>query len=105
MAKAVGHLILVRPDPVEEVTKGGIVLATDKKMERNATTKGVVVQVGPEAFMAFQKASGIPLDQMKPWVNAGDHIYYAKYAGSWIDEGEEKEPLLFIRDEDVVGIV
>src|SRR5947207_12592997 len=102
-AKAVGHLILIRPDPVEEVSKGGIVLATDKKLEKGATTSGLVLDIGPEAFLAFQDAASIPLNARKPWVAPGDHIYYAKYAGKWIDDKQSKEELLFIRDEDVIG--
>lgn len=104
-ARAVGHLLLVRPDPVEEVSQGGIVLATDKKLEKGATTSGIVLEMGPEAFLAFQTAAGIPLAHRKPWVAVGDHIYYAKYAGKWIDDKQTKEELLFIRDEDVLGLV
>lgn len=104
-AKAVGHLILVRPDPVEEKTEGGIVLALDRKLERNACTKGTVLEVGPEAFLAFQQAAGIPMDHRKPWVKAGDRIYYAKYAGKWIDDEATKEELLIIRDDDVLGLI
>lgn len=102
-ARPVGFLLLVKPDPVEDVTKGGIFLAVDKKMERNAGTSGVVLGIGPEAFLAFGKAAG--LTYPRPWVKEGDHIYYAKYAGKWIDDKETGEELLFIRDEDVIGLV
>lgn len=104
-ARAVGHLLLIRPDPVEEVTESGIVLTMDKKLERGATTSGTVLDLGPEAFLAFQNAAGIPLEARKPWVQVGDHIYYAKYAGKWVDDKATKEELLYIRDEDVIGLV
>jgi co-chaperonin GroES (HSP10) len=104
-AKVIGHLILIRPDPVVEKTKSGLVLAVDKKLERNAGTSGTVLEVGPEAFLAFQEASGIPMAARKPWVKSGDHIYHAKYAGKWIDDAATGEELLFIRDEDVLGLV
>lgn len=104
-SRAVGHLLLIKPDPVEEKTASGIVLAVDKKMERNAGTSGVVLEVGPEAFLAFQNAAGIPLERRVPWVKAGDHIYHVKYAGKWVDDKATGEELLFIRDEDVLGLV
>lgn len=101
MAKAVGFRILVRPDPIEEVTKGGIVLAVNEKLERGAQVTGVVLDVGPEAYRAFNKAAGF--DDYRPWVKPGDHIYYARYAGKRItSDGEE---LLFLNDEDVAGLV
>ena len=101
MAKAVGFRILVRPDPIEEVTQGGIVLALDSKLERGAQVTGVVLDVGPEAYRAFNKSAGF--EDYRPWVKPGDHIYYAKYAGKGIKENGEE--LLFLNDEDVAGLV
>lgn len=97
--EAVGFRVVVKPDPIEEKTQGGIVLAINEKMEKNACTSGVVVSVGPEAFRAYNKAAGFA--QYVPWVKVGDRISYAKYAGKWVDfEGEE---LLVLNDEDIVA--
>lgn len=102
MPKAVGFRILVRPDPIEETTKSGIVLALDSKLERGAQVTGIVLDVGPEAFKAFNKAAGV---ENQPWVKVGDHIYYARYAGKRIVDVTTKEELLFLNDEDVAGLV
>ena len=101
-ARAVGFRVLVKPDPVEETSKGGIVIISDKRLEANATITGVVLDVGPEAYRAFNKSAGV---EYSPWVKPGDHIYYAKYAGKWIEDKATKEALLYLNDEDVVGLV
>lgn len=100
--KAVGFRIVIKPDPVMEKTKGGIILATDDKLERAAISVGTVVEVGPIAFMAFKPYEGA-------WCKAGDKIAYARYAGKWVADPEfpddkEKE-LLVINDEDVVCLL
>lgn len=101
--KAVGFRILVKPDPIEEVSKGGILIASDEKLERGAQVSGVVVDVGPEAYRAFNKAAGF--EDYRPWVSIGDHIYYAKYSGKRIIDKESGEEFLFLNDEDVAGLV
>lgn len=102
MPKAVGFRLLVKPDAIEEISKGGIVLALDAKLERGAQVTGIVLDVGPEAFKAFNKAAGL-VDA--PWVKVGDRIYYAKYAGKRIVDEKTKEELLFLNDEDICGLV
>lgn len=103
MPKAVGFRILVRPDPIEEMTASGIIIAADEKLERGAQVTGIVLDVGPEAFRAFNKAAGFT--QYVPWVKEGDHVYYAKYAGKRVIDPETKEELLFLNDEDIAGLV
>jgi co-chaperonin GroES (HSP10) len=111
MPKAVGFRILVRPDPIEEVSKGGIVLALDERLERGAQVTGVVLDVGPEAYRAFNKAAyGLlywlfPMFFYRPWIKVGDHIYYARYAGKRVLTPDTKEELLYLNDEDVAGLV
>ena len=100
-AKAVGFRVLVKPDAIVEKTVGGIVLALDEKLEKGAQVKGVVIDVGPEAYRAFNRAAGF--DDYRPWVKPGDHVYYAKYSGKRIIEGTEE--LLFLNDEDIAGLV
>jgi co-chaperonin GroES (HSP10) len=100
-AKAVGITLLVKVDDVMQKTASGIVLALDENLERGASSKGMVLDVGPEAFKAFNKAANTDV----PWVKVGDHIYFAKYAGKWIKDAQSGEQLMFIRDEDVVGLV
>lgn len=100
MPKAVGFRVLVKPDDVIKTSAGGIAIVTNERLERGATTTGIVVDVGPEAFRAFNKAAGV---EYTPWVQPGDHIFYAKYAGKGIDD-TDGTPLLFLNDEDIIGL-
>lgn len=94
-----GFRVLVKPDPIKEKTQGGIIIQTNKVLEKNATTTGVVISVGPEAFRSFNRTAGF--QDYVPWVKVGDRVSYAKYAGKWIDEGDEE--FLMLNDEDVVA--
>ncbi len=94
--KPVGFRVLVKPDPIEEKTQSGIVLAVDEKLEKGARITGVVVGIGPDAFKAF-KAS-------EPWFKVGDRVYYAKYAGKGITDRTTKEEYVVLNDEDIVAI-
>lgn len=95
--EAIGFRVLVKPDPVKEQTQGGIIIATNKQLERNATTTGVVINIGPEAFRSYNRTAGFT--SYVPWVQPGDRVSYAKYAGKWIDDGEES--FLVLNDEDI----
>src|SRR5258708_26346384 len=101
MTKAIGFRVLVKPDEIVKTSEGGIAIVTDEKLERGATTTGIVVDVGPEAFRAFNKAAGV---ENQPWVKVGDHVFYAKYAGKAIDDSDGT-PLLFLNDEDLIWLV
>jgi len=100
MPKAIGFRVLVKPDDIIKTSKGGIAIVTDERLERGATVTGTVLDIGPEAFRAFNNAAGV---DYTPWVKVGDHIFYAKYAGKGID-AEDGTSLLFLNDEDVVGL-
>ena len=100
MLRAVGFRVLVKPDPVLKKTKSGIIISTDERLERGATEKGTVVDVGPEAFLAHNRAAGFKDQQ--PWVTVGQRIYFARYAGKWVLDPEDREMYLAINDEDVI---
>lgn len=89
--------IVIKPDPVKEVTKGGIVIASDKKLEKAATVSGVVLAIGPDVYNAFKTA--LPNAGLK----VGDHVLYARYAGKGVQDPVTKEDLLLMNDEDVVA--
>jgi len=92
-----GHRVIVKPDPLEEVSEGGIVLAygSDKKRVEQATHKGTIVAVGPTAWKAF--------DDGVPWAKVGDRVYFAKYGGFLIKEDGVDYRLL--NDEDITAII
>lgn len=90
--KPVGHRILLQMDKIEEVSKGGIVLArsqTDR--EQGSAVIGTVLEVGTDAW--YDKPS-------HEWAKKGDRVMIAKFAGAAIDD-----LLRFINDEDILGIV
>lgn len=97
--KAVSFRVIVRVKPVEETSAGGIVLAVDKKMERNAYTEGTIVDIGPDVYAAFK-----PKEEYAG-LKIGDRVFYAKYAGKWITDPDTKEELLILNDEDITAKV
>jgi chaperonin GroES len=87
--KPLGDRILVKPLPVEEVTKSGIVLASTSEKEKKE--QGEVVAIGDG-----EKVKKLNL-------KIGDKVIFGKYAG---DEAEiDKVDYKFLKDEDVLGIV
>lgn len=87
--------VLVKPDPVEEVTKGGIILAdTTKDKQKYAATRGTLAAIGPNAFLEW--GSG-------PKPEAGDRILFAQYAGSRF-KGDDGEEWVLMNDEDVIAV-
>lgn len=96
--KALGFRLLVQPDEVEEVTAGGIVLAIDQKLEKNAQTTGTIVGIGEDVAVAFKPKTEF-------WgLKVGDKVHYPKYAGKWLKDTTTKEEVLAINDEDVIAV-
>ena len=92
-----GHRCLVKVDEVEEVTKGGIILAqTTRDSQQLAGIFGTVVAIGPNAWKAF--------DEGEPWALVGDRVCFAKYGGFVIEDEKTGENFRLLNDEDVVAI-
>ena len=102
--KAVGHRVIVRPDPVEETSEGGIVLSIDTKRERAAAQKGTVLYVGPLAWkneVIFGKDS-------QPWCKPGDRVFFARYAGKSLnlaDDEVDPDFVMVLNDEDIQALI
>ncbi len=91
-----GH-VLVKPEKVEEVTKGGIILTqTTRDSEQAAATIGKVVAIGPAAWK--------DIDDGTPWCKLGDKISYAKYAGVSM-KGADNESYVLINDNDILSVL
>lgn len=77
-----GNKVIVRPDTVEEITAGGIVIPDSVQDSRQtAATRGEIVALGPEADVSFSEdMDGITKRNAKP----GDRCVFAKYGGSSI---------------------
>lgn len=84
--------VLVKPDPVEEKTAGGIILAdTTKEREKYAGTRATLIAAGPNAFKDWGEGSAIP---------AGSRVHYAQYSGARI-KGEDGQDYVIMNDADL----
>lgn len=100
--RAVGHRVIVKPDPVETKTAGGIILKVDEKRESAASQKGTVLMVGPMAWK--NEVYGFGLEGWAPWCKAGDRVFFAKYAGKFIKVDDE-EMVIVLNDEDIQAVI
>lgn len=100
--KAVGYRVLIKPDPVETESKGGIILAIDEDRHRVAQEFGTIVDVGPQAFKNPKQGM-----DGTPWAVVGDRVVYSKYGGKLIkdpDTDDEKEMwYISLNDEDIIA--
>ena len=88
--------VLVKPDPVEEKTAGGIILAdTTKEKSRYAGTKATLIAVGPNAFREWGEGAGPKI---------GDRVLYAQYSGAR-QKGDDGEEYVVMNDEDLICTV
>ena len=94
--EAVAHRILVVPDAVEETSAGGIIIATDQKIEMNAQDRGTIIHIGEDAWAAFSTKQ--PFAGLK----VGDRVGYARYAGKWVKHPVTKQEVVALNDEDIV---
>lgn len=102
--KAIGFRVHVKPDPVEEVSKGGIVLAKNKKREQAEMSKGTVVEIGPLAWK--NTLYGFGTEGWEPWCKVGDRVFYSKYAGKLlIDQEDENNAIMVLNDDDVHCVI
>lgn len=101
--KAVGHRVVVIPDPVVEMSKGGIALAKDVKREAAGAQKGTVAEVGAMAWK--NKLYGFGLEGWEPWCKPGDRVYFARYAGKFFEDEETKVSYCILNDEDIQCLI
>ena len=93
-----GWRILVLPFKMKDKTKGGIII-TDDALERAqvASTCGLVLSVGPDAYKDTERYP------KGPWCKKGSWVIFARYAGSRIKiEGGE---VRLLNDDEVLATV
>lgn len=113
--KIAGHRLLINYIPLEErdetvkrLKKAGLVVAEDEDTKRREATvdRGVVAQIGPDAWKAFYlnaNPSDIEFRGFEPWCKVGDLISFAKYSAVVYEEKGKK--YLVINDEDVIAVL
>ena len=89
-----GALSFIRPDTVEERTKGKIWLPEEtKEQEKQAKTTGVIMAIGPAAEIEFAKGPA----------EVGDHVIYVKYAGFPLKDTDTGEDYRIIDHKDYLA--
>lgn len=93
-----GYKLLIALMPVKEKTKGGLyVPETTAAMETIASVKGIVVQMGPDAY---KDESRFPNGA---YCQVGDVVLIRSYAGSRIKIGGEE--FRIVNDDSIEGVV
>lgn len=106
--EVVGHRVLLKPDLPPDVTDGGIYVghSDTHKREKGATTVGIIVSIGPNAWIDFKSKDEFgKIVPGKPWAKVGNKVYYAKYAGKEIRNEDGEIEYIIINDEDVQCII
>lgn len=88
--------VLVKPDPVEERTAGGIWkpdMAQEK--EKYSGTKATLIAAGDNAFKDWG-------DVMRP--EPGSRVHFAQYTGARI-KGTDAEDYIILNDADLTAII
>ena len=98
--KVLGHRVLVKLDIVEEVSDGGIVLATNydsdlKSREEAATTTGTIVSIGKTAWTD-------PGLGAYNWAELGERVIFAKYGSKIVTDPRTGENYAVVNDEDII---
>lgn len=95
----VGHRVLIKVKPFEEVSAGGIVMATGDGLtrERYSQDEGEVVALGPQAYQ--------DLGDGTPWCKVGDMVFVNRHSGVFKTDLETKDIYRLINDQDVLGVV
>ena len=94
--------VLVCPDPVEEKTKGGIILAAQTaEAEKYATTQGRIIAMAPAAWTFIDKAEW---GDGKP-PSVGDRVIFAKYAGLRVTSKRDGKDYLLMADKDILATI
>lgn len=97
-----GYRVFVRDLPIEERTKGGIILA-DTSIEADEFSQqfGVVLKKAPLAF-TIETPNGRIDDPAAP--NEGDIVNFSKYAGGQYKLDGEGNKYRVLNDEDIVAV-
>lgn len=91
----VGYRVLVKPDPLEEKTAGGIIIAEPiREQHDRAQATGRLVAVGAFAWKEWPAG----------WAKPGDRVLFDKYGGTHMT-GEDGELYRLLNDQQVTAIV
>lgn len=89
--------VIVEQDPVEERTKGGLILI-DQEKQKHQTTRGTIVAMSPAAF----NYADWPDNDPPPRV--GDRVAFVQYGGTFID-GADGNKYRVLKDKDIIAVL
>lgn len=95
--KPTGDRLLIRRNPIDERSAGGIYLS-EAAREKDRAQEGVVLAVG--AGKRDTNGNRIPLE-----VKKGDRVYFGKYAGTEAGKDTDGAELIIIREDEVLGVI
>lgn len=99
MIQPKGHYVLLKPDEVEETSKGGIIMNVDTRRELAATTTGTIVSIGKMAWKAFDGAD----PDWEPWAEVGERVYFTRHVSKIIIDPETEEQFFLLSDENILA--
>src|SRR6185295_7461098 len=90
--------VLVRPDKVEEKTKGGIIIPeTERDREQHAATQGTLIAMSPLAWTFAEWPKGAKTPEI------GDHVIFPRYVGFMV-KGDDDEDYWLLNDKDILAV-
>lgn len=92
-----GHYVLVFPDPIEEKTDSGIILAVETvEQKRQLAIKGTLVAIGISAWKEY--ADG------ELWAKLGDRVICQMRNGINL-KGNDGETYVLFNDQDILAVL
>lgn len=89
--------IVVKPDPVEEVSRGGILMPDQiKDRTKYAATKATLIAAGCNAFREWGEAAR--------WPKPGDRVLFAQYTGAR-EKGADGDDYVVMNDKDLLAVI
>jgi len=113
-----GDRVVVLPDKVEQVTKGGIIIP-EKESDKHqlAQVTGVLVAVGPDSWThqitvierrmgngKWREVERKRTGYSKDFAKVGDRVCFARYNGLPFD-GEDGRQYRLLNDEDITATI
>jgi len=91
--------VLVLPRELEPASASGLIQIPEELLEReqDAVVEGMLAAVSPAAFSYAE----YPADSPKP--APGQHVYFKRYSGQWID-GDDGRKYRLVADKDIIAV-
>lgn len=95
--KILGHRVLLKMKEVqnkEKVSAGGIILATENKIQQEDSEIGIIVDIGSTAWKNVGDG--------EPWAKIGDVVTIQRYSGKQLTRGQDIYRV--VNDEDIITL-